>query len=128
MAERETVRSQILSTARTLTGAEQDEEMLLQRICLAQEAQLARALREGVKQENCEDACICAAAWLAAAALESARAGGEELSSLRAGDMSVTKRAAADAARRLDALRAQAWALMRPYTKDGGFYFCRTQG
>lgn len=127
MAERETVRSQILSIARTLTGAEQDEEMLLQRICLAQEAQLARALREGVKQEDCEDAFICAAAWLAAA-LESARAGGEELSSLRAGDMSVTKRAAADAARRLDALRAQAWALMRPYTKDGGFYFCRTQG
>ncbi len=32
MAERETVRSQILSIARTLTGAEQDEEMLLQRI------------------------------------------------------------------------------------------------
>lgn len=86
MAERETVRSQILSIARTLTGAEQDEEMLLQRICLAQEAQLARALREGVKQEDCEDAFICAAAWLAAAAL------------------------------------------MRPYTKDGGFYFCRTQG
>ena len=44
-----------------------------------------------------------------------------KLSADGAGDMSVTKRAAADAARRLDALCAQAWALMRPYTKDGGF-------
>ena len=60
---------------------------------------------------------------LAAAALESARAGGEELSSLRAGDLTVTKRSSDEGSKRLSLLREQAWALMRPYTTDGGFCF-----
>ena len=61
--------------------------------------------------------------WLAAAALESARAGGEEVSSLRAGDLTVTKRSSDEGSKRLSLLREQAWALMRPYTTDGGFCF-----
>ena len=63
-----------------------------------------------------------------AAALESARAGGEELSSLRAGDLTVTKRASGESGRRLEALCAQARMLMRPYTKDGSFCFFGVQG
>ena len=70
----------------------------------------------------------CAAAFLAAAALEGARAGGEEASSLRAGDLTVTKRSSGESGRRLDALRAQAWALMRPYTEDGAFCFFGVTG
>ena len=58
-----------------------------------------------------------------AAALESARAGGEEFSSLRAGDLTVTKRSSDEGSKRLSLLREQAWALMRPYTTDGGFCF-----
>ena len=122
-----TLLEEIYEAAAQAAPSGADEE-LLQRLCRISAAQWQARLKAGVPPEDCREVFICAAAWLAAAALESARAGGEELSSLRAGDMSVTKRAAADAARRLDALRAQAWALMRPYTKDGGFYFCRTQG
>ena len=70
-----------------------------------------------------ESAFICAASWLAAAALESARAGGEEFSSLRAGDLTVTKCSSDEGSKRLSLLREQAWALMRPYTTDGGFCF-----
>ena len=66
---------------------------------------------------------LLAAALLAAAALESARAGGEEFSSLRAGDLTVTKRSSDEGSKRLSLLREQAWALMRPYTTDGGFCF-----
>ena len=91
--------------------------------CTAQEESLVRALKEGVAKEDCESAFICAASWLAAAALESARAGGEEFSSLRAGDLTVTKRSSDEGSKRLSLLREQAWALMRPYTTDGGFCF-----
>ena len=38
---------------------------------------VVRALKEGVVKEDCESAFICAASWLAATTLESARAGGE---------------------------------------------------
>ena len=63
-----------------------------------------------------------------AAALEGARAGGEELSSLRAGDLTVTKRASGESGRRLEALCEQARMLMQPYTKDGSFCFFGVQG
>ena len=92
-------------------------------LCTAQEESLVRALKEGVAKEDCESAFICAASWLAAAALESARAGGEEFSSLRAGDLTVTKRSSDEGSKRLSLLREQAWALMRPYTTDGGLCF-----
>ena len=90
---------------------------------LSQEIVIANFAKNGVAREDCESAFICAAAFLSAAAIENARAGGEEVSSLRAGDLTVTKRSAGEGSRRLNALREQAWALMRPYTTDGGFCF-----
>ena len=110
----ESMSEQIFSIACALSKADESEKSMLRMICTAQEESLVRALKEGVAKEDCESAFICAASWLAAAALESARAGGEEFSSLRAGDLTVT---------RLSLLREQAWALMRPYTTDGGFCF-----
>lgn len=47
----------------------------------------------------------------------------EEFSSLRAGDLTVTKCSSDEGSKRLSLLREQAWALMRPYTTDGGFCF-----
>ena len=110
----------ILAVACAMTKADENERETLALLCTAEEKALEGRLREGVCKEECEDAFICAAAFLAAAALESARAGGEELSSLRAGDLTVTKR--------LAALREQAQMLMRPYTKDGAFCFFGVQG
>ena len=106
-----------------LSKADESEKSMLRMICTAQEESLVCALKEGVAKEDCESAFICAASWLAAAALESARAGGEEFSSLRAGDLTVTKCSSDEGSKRLSLLREQAWALMRPYTTDGGFCF-----
>lgn len=119
----ESMSEQIFSIACALSKADESEKSMLQMICTAQEESLVRALKEGVAKEDCESAFICAASWLAAAALESARAGGEEFSSLRAGDLTVTKRSSDEGSKRLSLLREQAWALMRPYTTDGGFCF-----
>ena len=119
----ESMSEQIFTIACALSKADESEKSMLQMICTAQEESLVRALKEGVTKEDCESAFICAAAFLSAAALESAKAGGEEVSSLRAGDLTVTKRSAGEGSRRLGALREQAWALMRPYTTDGGFCF-----
>ena len=113
----------ILAVACAMTKADENERETLALLCTAEEKALEERLREGVCKEECEDAFICAAAFLAAAALESARAGGEEFSSLRAGDLTVTKRSSDEGSKRLSLLREQAWALMRPYTTDGGFCF-----
>ena len=115
----ESMSEQIFSIACALSKADESEKSMLRMICTAQEESLVRALKEGVAKEDCESAFICAASWLAAAA----RAGGEEFSSLRAGDLTVTKRSSDEGSKRLSLLREQAWALMRPYTTDGGFCF-----
>lgn len=87
-------------------------------------ASCARALRP----EDCEGAFICASAWLAAAALTDARLGGaEELSSLRAGDVTIEVRGGANS-ERAAALRRSARQLMVPYTEGGGFFFCAVKG
>lgn len=72
----ESMSEQIFSIACALSKADESEKSMLQMICTAQEESLVRALKEGVAKEDCESAFICAASWLAAAALESARAGG----------------------------------------------------
>ena len=78
--------------------------------------------------EDCEGAFICASAWLAAAALTDARLGGaEELSSLRAGDVTIEVRGGANS-ERAAALRRSARQLMAPYTEGGGFFFCAVKG
>lgn len=83
---------------------------------------------EGVAPEDCEGAFICASAWLAAAALTDARLGGaEELSSLRAGDVTIEVRGGANS-ERAAALRRSARQLMAPYTEGGGFFFCAVKG
>lgn len=124
----ESMSEQIFAIACALTKADEGEKEMLAMLCAAQEESLVRALKEGVVKEDCESAFICAAAFLSAAALQSAKAGGEELSSLRAGDLTVTKCSPGESGKRLDALREQAWALMRPYTKDGAFCFFGVQG
>ena len=119
----ESMSGRILAIACAMTKADESERETLTLLCAAQEEALEKQLRDGVSKEMCESAFICAAAFLAAAALEGARAGGEEFSSLRAGDLTVTKRSSDEGSKRLSLLREQAWALMRPYTTDGGFCF-----
>lgn len=121
----ETRQERMRAVAQALTRADGDEQEVLALLCAAQETTLTRALREGVRQEDCAETFICAGGMLAAAALERARAGGEALASLRAGDLTLTARSGAEQERHARLLTQQAWALMKAYTKEGDFYFCR---
>ena len=116
---------EILETAKIICACGAEDEALLKRLCAASAQALERELREGVAPEDCEGAFICASAWLAAAALTDARLGGaEELSSLRAGDVTIEVRGGANA-ERAAALRRSARQLgWPPYTEGGGFFFC----
>lgn len=119
---------EILKTAKSICACAEEDEALLKRLCAASAQALKKELRAGVSPESCEGAFICASAWLAAAALTEARlAGGEELSALRAGDVSVTVKSAGGSERGA-ALRRSARQLMAPYTEGGGFFFCTVRG
>ena len=107
---------EILETAKSICACGAEDEALLKRLCAAS------------APEDCEGAFICASAWLAAAALTDARLGGaEELSSLRAGDVTIEVRGGANS-ERAAALRRSARQLMAPYTEGGGFFFCAVKG
>ena len=119
MSNETTMLEEITAIASELSHATASEGNALDKLCTAACGEIEGKLREGISKEDCEGAFICAAAWLAAAALASARSSGEDVSSLRAGDLSVTKRSVAEYER----LRKQAWELMAPYVKDSGFCF-----
>lgn len=123
-----TMLDEILTIAGELSKATEDEANVLKMLCAASCAEVEGRLREGVVKEDCEGAFICAAAWLAAAALQSVRTGGDELSSLRAGDLSVSVKSQAECGAQYERLRRQAWDLMAPYIKDSGFCFCGVRG
>lgn len=119
---------EILTIAGELSKAAADEADVLEMLCTASCAEVEGRLRDGIAKEDCEGAFICAAAWLAAAALQSVRAGGDELSSLRAGDLSVSMKSQAERGAQYERLRKQAWDLMAPYIKDSGFCFFGVRG
>ena len=109
---------EILETAKSICACGAEDEALLKRLCAASAQALERELREGVAPEDCEGAFICASAWLAAAALTDARLGGaEELSSLRAGDVTIEVRGGANS-ERAAALRRRT--SLAPNELDGG--------
>lgn len=118
---------EIVKTAKLIVGDAGEAEALLETLCAASERQLRARLRAGVNAEDCREAFICAGAWLAVAALCEARVGdGGELSSLRAGEVSVEVNAGSG--ERAASLRRSAAALMAPYTEGGGFFFCTVKG
>lgn len=127
MAERNELREEILTVAGAVSACAEGERVLLGKLCAAAEEEIERRLRDGVTASDCAGVYVCAAAWLAAAALELTR-GGEGFSSLRAGDMTVTARSAKERAGRAEQLRAQAWRMLAPYTTPGGFAFCGVSG
>ncbi len=119
---------EIFKTAKSVCACDAEDEALLRRLCEASARALESELRAGVSAEMCEGAFVCAAGWLAAAALTEARLGGaEELSSLRAGDVTVNVKGGAGS-ERAAALRRSARQLMAPYTEGGGFCFCAVRG
>ena len=121
------MREDIFAAASALCKSAETERELLRTLCDARALELERLLRAGLSVDDCAAAFTCAAGWLAAADLEDIRCAAEELSSARAGDMSVTAAGANERRERTALLRRQARRLMEPYCTDG-FFFCGVQG
>ena len=117
----------ILTLAKVLSGAGEDEEPLLEALCQAAEQQWERRLRPGVTAEDCGEVFPCAAAFTAAADLAAARGGGQ-VSGFTAGSVSVQARSPAEAGTQAAELRCTAWRLMAPFAVPGDFAFQGVRG
>ena len=119
-------REEIAALAERLCEGTAAERPMLLRLCAAAEREVRSRLRRGVSEEACADAVLCACAFLAAASLEQSR-GGEELSSLRAGSVTVTA-SRGGRSERAERLRREAERLLAPYAVPGSFAFCGVAG
>lgn len=117
----------ILTLAKVLSGAGEDEEPLLEALCQAAERQWERRLRPGVTAEDCGEAFPCAAAFTAAADLAAARGGGQ-VSGFTAGSVSVRIRGAAESCALAESLRRTAERLMAPFAVPDDFCFRGVRG
>ncbi len=115
----------ILSLAEAIVSPSDQEQPLLESLCVCAEAQIAGRLARGVTPEGCAETFTCAAALLAAAGLLSCRgAGGTE--QFTAGEVSL--RFSGDTGGAAAALQRQAEAMMAPYWQDDAFAFRGVKG
>lgn len=112
----------IVALAKAL-GAQEGQEELLTTLCQAAEQELNSKLRPDWTAEDCESAFVPAAAWMALAWLRTG-AGGEEVTSFTAGDVTIRREGGRETAALLD----QAQRLMSPYLRDSGFSFLGVRG
>lgn len=118
------MRQKVLALCRTICSCGEADGELLENLCAAAEADVKNALRDGVGTADCPDIYACACAFLAAAAMETVCAGREELSSLHAGDVTAKTVSVKERKAHADALREQAWQMLKPYRRDESFSFC----
>lgn len=120
-----TLQETVLTLARAVSGAGEQDEVLLETLCRAAEAYWRGRLRQGVTAEDCGEAFPCAAAFTAAADLAVGQDGGIE--SFTAGSVSV-KGGGESAARRAESLRRSAEERMAPFAEPGDFAFQGVRG
>lgn len=118
---------EILALAEKMTGGRPEEAELLALLCAAAEKEVLARLRPDQNPEACREACLCAAAWLAAAGVLAGRAVGGG-GSFTVGEVSLRESEGGDTLAAAQALRRQAWQLLRPYCRDEGFAFRETAG
>lgn len=103
------------------------EETLLRLLCRETERQLAR--QAGDRREECREALLCAAAFLAAAGLLDSRgSAGGRVERFSVGEVSVTAGAGSVSGGAGDRLRRQAERMMAPYCGGEGFVFIGVRG
>lgn len=121
-----TLQETVLTLARAVSGAGEQDEVLLETLCRAAEAYWRGRLRQGVTAEDCGEAFPCAAAFTAAADLAAGQDGGIE--SFTAGSVSVKGAGGENAARRAESLRRSAEERMAPFAEPGDFAFQGVRG
>lgn len=108
---------QIIALAIAMGACESQRE-ILEPLCTAAERTLSAQLRPGLTPQDCADAFVVCAAWMALDGLYAA-GGGSGVTSFTAGDVSIQTGNSGDSS----GLTAQIQQLMAPYLTDGGFYF-----
>lgn len=121
-----TLQETVLTLARAVSGAGEQDEVLLETLCRAAEAYWRGRLRQGVTAEDCGEAFPCAAAFTAAADLAAGQDGGIE--SFTAGSVSVKGVGGESAAWRAESLRRSAEERMAPFAEPGDFAFQGVRG
>jgi hypothetical protein len=116
------MQEKILTLAKALSGAGEDEAETLTLLCAASEQEWTMRLRDGVTAEKCQEAFLCAAALSAAAGLIAGRGGAVQFT---AGDVSVTE---AENGQTAQTLRDEAERLMAPYVTAANFCFRGVRG
>ena len=106
----------VVKLAVFLGGAEESEA--LEKLCALAAEELESQLRPGITAEDCGEAFVLAAAWLALAA--QVEAGSDDVTAFTAGDVSLRRETGSA---RAGALRRRAGEIMRPYCRDQGFDF-----
>lgn len=96
-------------------------------ICAAAAGELERRLRDGVSAGELGETFVTAAGLLAISMYIEVYGAGEDFSSFRAGNISVSKKAGGSA-ESADSLRKKAEALLGEYLTDGGFAFMGVRG
>ena len=124
------MRQRIFSLANVLCAATEQENEALELLCEAAERELLQRLREGITPQDCEEAFVCAGAWIAASGMLTSRAcaSSGEVKSFKAGEVSVELSAEERSGSAAASLRREAERLMRPYIKDSAFGFFGVRG
>ena len=113
---------QVLELLRTLGGAGPDETVL-RTLCQNACDMLDRRLKDGLTAEDCGEAYLLAAAWIALDWLRGSQ-GMEGVTWLSAGDLTVRREGGGDD----ESLARRAMELMGPFLRDDGFVFRGVKG
>lgn len=111
---------EILSLARTLSGAGDAGLPALELLCAAAESFWISRLPEGVTAESCGASFLCAAACTAAAGFIAGQGGG--VASFTAGDISVKGAAGGERQAAAQGLERTAERLMAPFAGPGDLF------
>lgn len=121
------MQERILALAIGIVGASENEQQLLEALCIAAETAWVARLREGIAAEDCGEAFCCAVAFTAAADYIIGRSG-NGVASFTAGEISIKGKDGSDGTIQAAALRQTAERLMTPYTEEKAFCFRGVRG
>ena len=103
----------IYDTAAVFTDTSDEQKaQALRRLCAAAYQSLVVRLKDGVTEQSCRDTLVCAAAWMALAALDAGNSA-DGVTQFTAGELSLHRTSGA-----AGCLQVQAELLMAPYGKD----------
>lgn len=105
------------------------EEESLRALCRAASLQLTARLKDGITAEDCKEAFVCAAAYLALGMMVTrVQAVSSSVESFTVGDVSIKTGSSAGETSGTGGYFSRAEVLMRPFLKSSGFAFVGVRG